>query len=107
MEKARWGRKCEGVYEEAIAASSTIDSSGGWSTHLEVSYVSFMIHWICMLPWGKSHELRKESLLKDTCLIMILQTVCHMTHSSRYRAFIASLQSIVIPEDWKAAKQGP
>jgi hypothetical protein len=38
-----------------------------------VRHVSFMIHWICMLPWGKSHELRQESLLQDTCLIMILQ----------------------------------
>jgi hypothetical protein len=58
------------------------------------------------LPRGKTRELRLESLLygfeHD-----IANYVSYDLLSSRYRAFIASLQSLVIPIDWIAAKQDP
>jgi hypothetical protein len=46
-----------------------------------------------------------DSLNLPMVLSMILQTMCHMTRCQPGRAFITSLQSVVIPTYWRAPKQ--
>ena len=63
--------------------------------------------WNCRLHYAERLGLMLESLRSDMAMSMTLQIEFQTLVSPAHKAFIASLQSVSIPKDWKAAKLDP
>ncbi|RLN35645.1 uncharacterized protein C2845_PM03G19300 [Panicum miliaceum] len=103
MRRTRTSQEVPGITPESATPQEIVDVSPTSSTKIEESGLDD-------LPIALQKEPRAKAGMPPPRYGFehdISNYVSYASPSLAYRAFVASLQSIVIPKDWKEAKQNP